>query len=103
MVITAATEKALEVSGVYFKDLVAFHLKNKYEAGFEIVALDPGKFHDAIFDLVGEFSTRILETLIIQSLLGAPMSANHHAASFIQIIQKIRSGELKMAEPVVPQ
>ncbi len=41
-------EKALEVSGSYFKDLVAFHLKNKCGTGLETVALEPEKFHGAI-------------------------------------------------------
>ena len=98
--ITAATEKALEVSGSYFKDLMTFHLKNKCGTGLETVALEPEKFHKAISSVIGEYSTRILENLILQMLLTGISPPTFDGQVFPQTIRKIQKGELKISQPI---
>ncbi len=79
---------------------MAFHLKNKCGTGLETVALEPEKFHSAISDLVGEYSTRILENLILQILVTGVNPATSDGQYFAQTIRRIKKGELKIAQPV---
>jgi hypothetical protein len=96
--ITAAAERALEISGNYFKDFVGFHLKSRFGMGLEIVTMEPEKFHEALSTLVGEYSTKVLENLIVQILLKGPSPVNVSETSFGQIIGKIKNRELRISE-----
>lgn len=93
----------MKVSGSYFKDLVAFHLKSRFGIGLEIAAIEPEKFHEGLSDLVGEYSTKILENLIVQILLTGPSPVKANEANFAQIIGKIKNCELKVAEQLPVQ
>ncbi len=79
---------------------MTFHLKNKCGTGLETVALEPEKFHEAISDLVGEYSARILENLILQILLTGMSPPTSDGQYFVQTIGRIKKGELKIAQPI---
>jgi len=82
---------------------VAFHLKSRFGIGLEIAAIEPEKFHEGLSDLVGEYSTKILENLIVQILLTGPSPVKANEANFAQIIGKIKNCELKVAEQLPVQ
>jgi len=94
--ITAAAEKALDVCGIYFKDLVAFRLKKKYETGLETVTLEPERFHETLLCIAGAHATKVLEELILKILL-PEMNLSASASTFSQTVRSIKRGELKIA------
>jgi len=93
----------LKVSGSYFKDLVAFHLKSRFGIGLEIAAIEPEKFHEGLSDLVGEYSSKILENLIVQILVTRPSPVKVNETSFAQVVGKIKNRHLKIAEQLLVQ
>jgi predicted component of type VI protein secretion system len=99
--ITAAAEKALDVCGTYFKDLVAFRLKKKYEMGLEVVTLEPEKFHETLLGIAGAHATKVLEQLILKTLL-PEMNLSASASTFSQTVRAIRRGELMIAPKRLP-
>ena len=96
--IVKATEKALGLTGEYFKVLLKFHLRNKYSSDIDVVSTNPEKFHKAVSELLGESSARLLESLIIDILIDGPPISEQHMQDFSTFIKRIKNGEVKIKE-----
>ncbi|HEV8404272.1 MAG TPA: NitrOD5 domain-containing protein [Nitrososphaera sp.] len=96
--VVSATERALERAGPHFKTLLTFYLKDKHNAGLEIVYDEPQKFHDAIADLFGVYSCNLLETVIEETLLtgSLPRKIADESSSFKSFVEEIKSGKIKI-------
>lgn len=93
----------MKVSGSYFKDLVAFHLKSRFGIGLEIAAIEPEKFHEGLSNLVGKYSSKILKNLIVQILVTGPSPVKVNETSFAQVVGTIKNRHLKIAEQLLVQ
>ncbi|MFH1328505.1 MAG: NitrOD5 domain-containing protein [Candidatus Bathyarchaeota archaeon] len=91
-----SAEKALKLTGNYFKPLLVSHLKRKFNSGLDIILTQPGKFHDSVAELFGEYTARLLENLIVEIILkGPPPEKSIH--DFSRFIQQVRNGEVEIS------
>lgn len=88
--IVAAAERALELAGGYFKDLVLISLKHQHNSGLEVVASDPEKFHATVIALMGGYSATLLETVIFDVLKRGDSINKLPETGFADGIRRIR-------------
>ena len=76
---------------------MAFHLKKKYNAGLGLVANDTAEFHSTVSELLGEYSTRILERMVLRTLAPGLPETEVGKTSFCQMIEEVKNGKTKIS------
>lgn len=68
MIIVKAMEQALQQANPTLLDLVAFYLKNTADSDLKLAYKDPQKFKKLMSSLFGDYSTRLLELIVIKNI-----------------------------------
>lgn len=93
--IISATEKSLERAGPHFKALLIFYLKDKNNVQLDVVYDFPLIFHEAITDLFGIYSSRLLESLI-EDIIRNRSDMQTSDVDFMSFVERVKNGEIKV-------